>query len=67
MTERVSTHFDKPEQFEALLEAAETADPKGDAADFVANTRERYERYGISMFFTTKQKRYLENIAGEAA
>ena len=67
MTTRVSNQFDKPEQFEELLTAAENADPRGDAADFVAELRAKYDRYGQSMFLSDKQKRWLENIAGALA
>lgn len=65
--ERVSTHFEDPKDFADLLDAAEAADPRGQAADFVADVRKRYDEYGQSMFLSSKQKKWLENIAGETA
>lgn len=67
MSDRVSSHFDKPEQFRELLEAAEAANQKGDAGDFVQEMREKYARWGAGMFLSGKQKAWLERIAGETA
>ena len=66
MTTRVSHQFDKPEQFEELLEAAEASDPRGEAADFVADMRAAYDGYGGSAFLSDKQKAWLERIAEDA-
>lgn len=67
MTERVINHFPDTKRFEALLESAEAADPRGDAADFVAEMREKYDKYGQAAFLSGRQKEWLERIAGESA
>lgn len=67
MTERVINHFPDLKKFEALLESAEESDPTGQAADFVAEMREKYDKYGQAAFLSGKQKAWLERIAGEAA
>lgn len=63
--ERISTLYDNQKDFEDALEAAEAANPKGDAGKFVSDIRARYDRYGIGMFLSSKQKRWLESIGGE--
>lgn len=66
MSDRVSDHFDDPKQFTELLEAAESSDPKGEAADFVADIQAKYRKWGAGMFLSGKQKAWLERIAEDA-
>lgn len=64
-TERVTTHYPDPKDFEQILESAEAADPRGEAADFVASLREKFDEYGSGMFLSAKQNRWLRKLAGE--
>ena len=55
--------FPKIEEFERILELAESNADKGFEEDFCLSIRERYDRYGFQMIFSEKQETVLDKIA----
>lgn len=63
---RVTDLYEDETDFSDLLEAAEKADPVGEAADFVDEIQTKYRKWGAGMFLSHKQKAWLERIAEDA-
>lgn len=63
MSATLSDFYPDEQKFKRTLQAAEML-AEGDWAErFVADIRDRYERYGNKMFMTEKQFSALENIS----
>ncbi len=60
---KVREAYDNLEDFKETLESAE-ANASGDwAMGFVADMKERYEKWGAEMFISDKQKDILERLS----
>lgn len=61
----VLDHFSSGEDFEAMLEAAESLDQPAARAQFLTELRQRWEGFGCRMFLTEGQYDFLRRCAGE--
>jgi hypothetical protein len=52
------------DNFEELLDAAESSATKDWDVDFVSDLRDRYDKFGDNLYVTDAQLEQLERIAG---
>lgn len=63
MSQRVQDLYDE-EEFEGLLENARMNAANDWEESFVADMKERFDEYGMSMFISEAQQKRLERIDG---
>lgn len=64
MSDTVQDHYDE-DDFESLLDDAESNAANDWEEQFVADMRERYQQYGKRMFLSQSQRTHLERIADD--
>lgn len=62
--ERVTNHFDDADQFETILEEAETKAHRDADVKFVDELTIKFAKYGENMFLSEAQADWLKRIAG---
>lgn len=60
---RVKDHFADVDDFEELLEQAESFAVEDNEIEFVEDMQEKYEKWGAEMFLSDAQKSWLEKLA----
>lgn len=64
MSDTVQDHY-TDDDFEGLLDDAESNAANDWEEQFVADMKSRYQQYGKRMFITTAQRSHLERIADD--
>jgi hypothetical protein len=62
-TTTVLDHFTDRDEFDEVLENAQSYTKNDREGDFVQRVADNYEKYGIQMFLSADQARWLKDIA----
>jgi len=65
MTQKAEDVYTDSDELESLLEDARMNASTDWEESFVADMKERFEKYGMGMFISDAQQKHLERIAGE--
>jgi hypothetical protein len=65
MTQKAEEIYTDSDELESLLEDARMNASTDWEESFVADMKERFEKYGMGMFISDAQQKHLERIAGE--